>query len=209
MAAEKGSPGDPGGASKGNARGVSSERYSLVAIAFHWTIAALIIGQIAGGLYMSRIAQGASQFELYQLHKSFGLTVLALSVLRLGWRLITPVPPLPDNMISWQKRVAKFTHIAFYVLMISLPIGGWALVSASPYADSIPTFVFGLFEWPHLPFFEGVEDREGLTKSISRSHLVGGLTMAALFFVHAGAALKHQFIDRDDLLFKMLPFKRK
>ncbi|MEM9706401.1 MAG: cytochrome b [Pseudomonadota bacterium] len=191
---------------------MSSEtvRYTNVAIGLHWLIALMLIGQIAGGWYMTHVPEpfSALQFQLYQLHKSFGLMVLFLSLIRLGWRLSHKVPGLPDGMKSWERIGARISHIGFYVLMIGVPLGGWAVVSASPFAESVPTLIFGVVPWPHLPFFVHVEDKQALYALISRMHMVFAFTILALFFLHVGAALKHHFIVRDGVLARMAPFLR-
>lgn len=185
--------------------------YTLVAIILHWLIALLIIGQIIGGWAMTHIIEDGSttQFELYQLHKSFGISILLLSLGRLAWRLTHPAPPAPVDAPLWERRIAKITHILFYVLMIGVPIGGWALVSASPYAQSVPTYLFGVIPWPHLPFFSGIEDREAITGFISEMHERFAFATGALLILHIGAALKHHFINHDDVLARMLPFIKK
>ncbi len=187
----------------------SGDRYTTVAIALHWVIAVMIIMQIIGGLTMTGLPDGSSEkFEFYQLHKSFGLTVLLLSLVRLGWRLTHPAPALPDGMAGWERIAARFTHVAFYALMIGVPLGGWAVVSASPFADSVPTYIFGVIPWPHLPFFSGVEDRGALTEQLAGAHEFFALTIAALLVLHIGAALKHHFISRDGVLARMAPVIR-
>jgi hypothetical protein len=98
-------------------------RYSLVSITLHWTIAALIVTQIPLGWRMSDLPFGSAKFELFQLHKSIGITILALSLVRLGWRLTHPAPPLPDHMGRWEKILARATHVGFYVVMIATPLG--------------------------------------------------------------------------------------
>lgn len=183
-------------------------RYSLVAIILHWVIALLIIGQIIGGLVMVRVlGDGSSlKFELYQHHKSFGLTILFLSMIRLGWRLAHRPPALPEGMAGWERAGARFSHIAFYALMIGVPLGGWAVVSASPFAASVPTYIFGVIPWPHLPFFENVEDRQALTEQLAQFHEWFALSIVALLVLHVGAALKHHYIEKDDVLTRMIPF---
>ncbi|MEL7489427.1 MAG: cytochrome b [Pseudomonadota bacterium] len=184
-----------------------TERYTGVAIILHWMIAILIIGQIAGGLFMVKALEDGSslKFELYQWHKSFGITILVLSLLRLGWRLTHRPPALPEGMSGLERAGARFSHLAFYGLMIGVPLGGWALVSASPFASSVPTYLFGVIPWPHLPFFEGVEDRRALAEQISGLHEFFALATAALLAVHVGAALKHHFVNRDGVLARMAP----
>ena len=185
-------------------------RYTRVAIILHWLIALLIIGQIFGGLYMTKAAPAGSteQFELYQLHKSFGLTILFASLARLVWRLTHRPPALPEGMAAWERIGARFSHVAFYALMIGVPLGGWALVSASPFADSVPTYIFGVIPWPHLPFFDGVADRQALTDLIANMHEFFAFATAALLVLHVAAALKHHFVNRDDVLTRMVFFLR-
>ncbi len=189
----------------------ASNRYSTVAIVLHWTIALLILGQIAGGLYVDDLpretdAQKRQVFELLQLHKSFGVTILLLSLARLGWRLTHRAPPLPAEMAGWERFAARATHSGFYVLMIGVPLLGWAMVSASPL--QVPTMLFGQVPWPHLPGFEGIEDRRAVSGALHELHEYGAFTILGLFALHVAAALKHHFINRDDVLARMLPLVR-
>ncbi len=187
------------------------QSYTSVAIALHWTIALLAIGQIAGGLYMAGLpdSAGAEKVALFQLHKSFGITILLLTLARLGWRLTHKAPPLPGAMPGWQKTTARVTHWMFYALLIGLPLGGWAAVSASPFAETVKTYLFGVVPWPHLPFFDGVADRKGLAHDIAELHELGAKFMIALIVLHIGAAVKHWLMDSDDVLESMLPFMPK
>lgn len=189
----------------------SAERYSNVAIALHWLIAVMIIGQIAGGFYMHNLPreQAELKFELFQLHKSFGITVLLLTLFRIGWRLTHKPPALPVKMAGWEKLLARGAHLGFYALLLALPLVGWAVVSSSPLAGSVQTYLFGVIHWPHLPFFEGVEDRKGLSHDFGELHEYLAFTMIGLIGLHVAAALKHQLIDRDEVLSHMLPFLRK
>lgn len=189
--------------------GSARDRYTSVAIALHWTIALVVIGQIAGGLYIEGLPKSADaeKFQLIQLHKSFGVTILLLTLVRLGWRLTHKPPSLPAAMPGWQKSIARGVHVLFYALLIGVPLGGWALVSASPLAESVQTYLFGVVPWPHLPFFGGVEDRRGLAHDIAEMHELGAKLMLALVVLHVGAALKHRLMDRDGVLESMLPFR--
>lgn len=185
---------------------METKKYTTVAIILHWLIAVLILGQIAGGLYMSSLPGGSPEkFDLFQLHKSFGLSILFLSLLRLAWRLLHRPPPLPETMKGSEKVAARLSHIGFYGLMIGVPLIGWALASASPFAASVPTYIFGVVPWPHLPFFEGIEDRAALAQRIAEIHKFFALSILALLVLHVGAALKHHFSDKDDVLSRMLP----
>jgi len=179
-------------------------RYTKVAILLHWIIGLAIIGMIPLGVIMHDMKPGSpEQFALYQLHKSIGITILLLSVLRLLWRLSHPVPPLPDTMAQWEKCASHATHIAFYALMIGIPLTGWAIVSASPF--NIPTMLYGVIPWPHLPILPGLENRKEIEHSIAEVHEVLAFGTAALIVLHVGAALRHHFILKDDVLLRMSP----
>ena len=186
----------------------TSERYTTVAIVLHWAIALLIIGQLIGGKIMvDFLADGSSlKFELYQWHKSFGVTILLLSLARAVWRLTHRPPALPAHMKSWERIGARISHVGFYLLIIGAPLAGWALVSASPFAASVPTYLFGFIPWPHLPFFEGVEDRKAVAELIAEIHEYMGFAIVLLLVVHIGAALKHHFVDRDGVFTRMAPW---
>jgi cytochrome b561 len=180
-------------------------RYSAVSIVLHWTIAAAILTQIVLGWRMTDMDEGLSQFERFQLHKSLGITILLLSLLRLVWRLTHPAPPLPDHMARWEKVFARATHVGFYVGMIGMPLLGWAIVSASPY--NIPTLLWDAIPWPHLPVLPGLEEdaKEDIAKQLSEIHSKGAWFILGLLGLHVAGALKHHFLDRDTVLWRMLP----
>jgi len=182
----------------------SPTRYSSVAIALHWLIAFLIIGQAAAGLYMHNLPATTLKFELYQWHKSFGVTILFLSFLRLFWRLTHKPPALPGGMAAWERFAARVSHVGFYVLIIAVPIVGWAMVSASP--KDVPTVLFGAIAWPHMP---GIPQGEGLEDILKETHEYMAFTILGLLVLHVGAALKHHFVNRDGVLSRMLPFLKR
>ena len=130
-------------------RDARAQRYSAVAIAFHWVIAGAILGQIWLGWTMSDLPNGLRKFELFQLHKSVGITILLLSLGRLAWRLTHRPPPYAAGVRGWQHALASAVHAAFYVMMSALPLTGWATVSARPF--NLPTLLYGTVRWPHLP----------------------------------------------------------
>ncbi len=183
--------------------------YSRTAIALHWLIAVLIIGNFAGGLLMGDLLGSADPadkrlgFTIVQLHKSSGLTILVLSLFRLGLRLAAGAPALPAHMTSTERALAKLTHWGFYAIMILVPLSGWVMVSTSPLG--FPTLWFGLFEWPHLPLAMNKE----LSGSASEVHEIMAFAGAGLFVLHVAGALKHHFMDRDDVLSRMIPFLRR
>lgn len=185
-----------------------SSRYTRMAIVLHWVIALAIILQLTSGLWMEDALKEqetqALAYQVYQWHKSLGLTVLVLSLLRLVWRLTHPAPPLPAHMPRWERLAAHGSHFAFYVFMITVPLLGWAMVSASPLG--LPTIVFGLFEWPHIPWLTEIDNQAVMEEWFKTFHEYAALAMLGLLFVHIGAALKHHFVDRDAVLTRMVPF---
>jgi cytochrome b561 len=185
----------------------SLSRYSTLAIILHWLIALLIFSNIVLAWVFQNTPQGLTWFKLIQLHKSVGITVLLLSVLRLAWRLFNPPPPLPA-MPPWQTIAAKAAHWGFYVIMICMPLSGWVMVSAS--LRNLPTLLYGIVPWPHLAFIHdmSMDARKVWGHWAGTTH--GALAWFAyiLIVLHVAAALKHQFFDRDDLLFRMAPLGR-
>ena len=197
--------------------GSTSERYSAVAIVLHWAIAMAIVGNILLGWWMHD-AIGVQETQAravhaYQLHKSIGFTILALSLMRLAWRLTHPAPVLPQNMVVWERIVAHATHWALYVLMVGLPLTGWLYVStgwATPTDRplEVPTLYFGLFEIPHLfgLHHAAVATRSAVASAALFTH--ANLALATIFVLlplHVIGGLKHHFKDRDDVLSRMVP----
>lgn len=178
----------------------TTETYSRVAIWLHWLIALMIIGQIIGGKVMMAMEPNATKFELFQLHKSFGFIILALSLLRLLWRLTHKTPALPAGMKPYERLGAKLSHIGFYVLMIGTPLAGWIMVSVA--TPRITTKIFKTLEVPHLPGFPQTEAFGDLMKEV---HEYMAYAIVALLILHIGAALKHHFVNRDDVLTRMFP----
>jgi len=140
------------------------------------------------------------RFTVFQWHKSFGIVVLLLSVLRLVWRLTHKPPALPAGMKTWEIWAAKLAHIGFYVLMIGVPLLGWAMVSASPLP--IENKLFFLIPLPDLP---GVTASKDATERLKDFHELGAKLILVLFVLHVGAALKHHFVAKDGILARMIP----
>lgn len=184
----------------------SSTGFGAVAIAFHWAMAVLILALVGLGLYMTGLEQNdPSLYPLYQLHKSLGLTALALAVLRLVWRAINPSPRLPQTMSRIERLAAHLGHAGLYALMLAIPLSGWLMVSASPWG--IPTIFFDLFTVPHLPVPEALGDKAAAEAVLKGVHEVLGWFLIVLVGLHAAAALKHHFISRDTVLRRMTSLK--
>jgi len=177
--------------------------YGRVAILFHWTMALLIFGMLAFGLYMTSLpASDPNVFAYYQLHKSFGFVVLALAVLRLAWRLVNPAPKLPSGMHPLERLGAHLGHTGLYALLFAMPITGWFMASASPW--NIPTVLFNVLPVPHLPVPEALGTKEQAESFFKLLHEYGAYLLMALIVVHVAAAFKHHLIARDDTLKRMM-----
>lgn len=175
---------------------MSRTRYSTVAIVLHWLIAAAIIFQVILAWRMDgRTPQG---FALIQLHKSVGISILLLSLARLGWRLTHRPPPMPAGLATWERWLARIAHVGLYVIMIGLPITGWIMVSTS--RIQVPTLLFGTVPWPHFP---GLAHLVGPAKTAWNSfghtgHEVLAWGAYVLIALHVAGALKHQLFSRDE-----------
>ncbi len=182
------------------------ERYSNVAMTLHWLIALGVLANICIGLYFSDLPKSdPNMFALVQTHKSIGLTVLVLSLVRVAWRLIHPVPPLPASMGPGLRFAAHATHFLLYVLIVFIPLSGWALVSSSPLG--LPTMYFGWFAWPHIPFLAELPRaaKKPLAHELGAVHVYLAWSAIVLIPIHIVGALYHHYIRRDDVLTRMLP----
>jgi cytochrome b561 len=175
-----------------------NEAYTSTAIGLHWLIAGLMICGFALGWIMTSI-HGFTPAKLRYVswHKWIGVTVFALATLRVLWRLTHRTPPLPRRMPPWQRAAANLVHLLLYGLMIAIPITGYLFSSAS----NVPVVYLGVVPLPRL-----IAPDPTLKALFKTAHLVLNYTLAVLFLAHVGAALKHQWIDRDGLLTRMLPF---
>lgn len=172
-------------------------RYNLVAKSLHWLMALMIIGQLAGGVIMLRMDPSQLKFTLFQYHKSFGFLLLVLAILRLGWRLLHWPPALPNDMQPWEKVISNSTHWFFYGFMLLMPMIGWAMISSSDIG--VKTQFFGLFTMPHLPV------PNAWNEILTSTHKYYAYATIGLLLLHVAAALKHHFINKDNVLRRMLP----
>jgi cytochrome b561 len=173
------------------------QRYTTTAIVLHWLIAVLIVGAFTLGLVMTDIP-GISPTKLryYSWHKWAGVTVLLLAALRLLWRLKNRPPEFPAAMPPWQRSAAHALHHLLYVFIFAVPLSGYFYTLAAGY----PVVWFGLVQLPVL-----IARNKALADTLAPVHYWLNMAMAALVVLHVLAALKHQFIDRDDTLRRMLP----
>jgi cytochrome b561 len=175
----------------------NSQTWGSLSIGLHWLTLILILGLATAGLLMTDMPNGPLKIQVYTLHKSFGLSVLALTVLRLLWRLFSITPAMAANTPTWQATVAKLTHATLYVLLFAMPISGWLYNSAAGF----PLKYFGLFKLPKLSAYD-----LQLKELAGNAHETFFYILALLMLVHAGAALKHHYLDKDNTLTRMLPW---
>lgn len=170
--------------------------YTRTAIALHWLIALLVFCAFPLGVYMHDLPFSPGRLKLYSYHKWLGVTVFLLAVVRVAWRIGHPVPPPPAGMPAWQRIASVATHHLLYVLILAVPVSGWLMSSAKGFQ----TVYLGMIPLPDLL----TKDKE-LGDMLTTVHQALNFTLAALVTVHVAAALKHQFVDRDEVLGRMIP----
>ena len=175
------------------------QRYTKTAMSLHWLTALLIVSAFAMGLVMTSIPGfSPAKLRYFSWHKWLGVTVFALAVLRVLWRQFNPPPPHLANMPAWQHHAASAVHGLLYVLIFAVPLSGYLYTLSA----GVPVVYLGI--WP-MPVFMGPNPE---WKPVLREvHFWLDMTLAALVVAHAGAAIKHHVIDRDDVLRRMLPIK--
>lgn len=176
------------------------KRYSTVAVVLHWLLALVIAAMFGVGLYMTDLPFSPQRLKLYNWHKWAGVTFLALTVLRMLWRVTHRPPALPGtvtrNMPGWQTRAYHATHHLMYLLFFAVPLAGWAYSSAAGF----PIVWFGQLPLPDL-----LPVNKELAELIKPLHMLLALALVALAGLHIAAALKHHVVNRDGLLSRMLP----
>lgn len=177
-----------------------TNRYTRTAITLHWAIALLIFAAFPLGVYMHDLPLSPSKLRLYSYHKWIGVTIFVLAVQRIAWRSTHRPPPLPSGMPRWEKLAAHAVHTLLYGLIFAIPLSGWLMSSAK----GVQTVWFGALPLPDL-----VSKNKELGDLLKEVHEGVNLLMLGLVLAHVGAALKHHFIERDDILARMIPyFKR-
>ena len=179
-------------------------RYDAVAMTLHWVMAIAFFLMLGSGLALEFIETipKSLAFSMIQWHKSLGLILLVAFFIRIGWRLFHRPPALPASIKQLDKIAAKSGHWALYLMMIALPLSGWVMVSSSPYG--LPTFIFGWFEWPHIPAIQG---NDMVNDASKEAHEIMAWVFIGLIALHIAAVIKHFLIDRENLLKRMLPSK--
>jgi len=175
----------------------TTRRWGAVAQLFHWVIVVLIVAQFTLATLFDDLPNGAKKLTLLARHKSIGITILALAVLRLLWRRANPTPELPGTLKPYERTLARLTHLLLYVLLFAVPLSGWLMSSARGF----PVSWFGLVQLPDL-----VPKDKALFDVLVSVHGVLAWVLGIVASVHLVAALKHHFMLKDDVLKRMLPF---
>jgi cytochrome b561 len=176
--------------------GNTEHRWGVVQQTLHWLIVVAAITQLTlGFVFASLPDDDPRRGTLFGAHATLGVSILVVMLARLGWRLANPVPRLPDDLVLWQKRLAHANHWLLYILLIGMPIGGYFLVNAHGHA--VP--FFGI-ELPTL-----IGENESLEETIEVMHITGAFIIIALVVLHVAAALRHEFVLKDDTLRRMTP----
>jgi cytochrome b561 len=171
-------------------------RYTGIAITLHWLMAVTLIGLFALGIYMHELPLSPEKLKLYSWHKWAGVSLLILAIARLGWRVTHRPPSLPGHMPRLEQWVAHAGHHLLYLLMFAIPFSGWLMSSAKGFQ----TVWFGILPLPDL-----LEKSKEVGDMLRTVHWALNMLLAVIVLGHAGAALKHHFITKDDILTRMLP----
>lgn len=169
-------------------------RYTTPAIVLHWLVALLIFAAFPLGVYMHELPLSPDKLKLYSYHKWIGITILMLASLRVVWRMTHTPPPLPADMVVWQRRASQVVHGLLYVLILAIPLSGWLMSSAKGFQ----TVWFGVLPLPDL-----IGKDKALGEQLGALHQILNFTLLALVVLHVGAALKHHFLERQPFMQRM------
>jgi cytochrome b561 len=175
-------------------------RWGVVSQFLHWLIVALVIVQVILANIAEDLPIGMKKLAMFARHKSVGLTIFALVVLRLLWRWGNTRPLLPTTLKPYERVLATLTHAGLYIVLFAMPLTGWMMTSARGF----PVSWFGFFQLPDF-----VPKSDALFNAMKETHDTLALILFAIVFLHVAAALKHHFIMKDDVLRRMLPFTKK
>lgn len=176
----------------------TGQSYGIIAQAFHWLVALLVFVQLGLGVYAADLPVSLARLQWLSRHKSLGLAILAVVLLRFAWRRMNPPPPLPESVQGWQRHAATANHWLIYLLLVLAPLAGWLHASAA----GLSTNWFGLFQVPDL-----VSKEAGLSELFKQLHKGCVALLVALLAVHIGAALRHLLVLRDGVMHRMLPWE--
>ena len=180
----------------------TSTNWGAIAKCLHWLIAGFILANLALGYWADSLSLSPTKVEAFYWHKTIGLTVLWLAVLRLLWRVTNPTPMLPQGMAGWERGLAHASHFLLYALMIAMPLSGWVINSAA----NFPLDLYGLLPVPDL--VPARMNESAIEDAAKAAHYWMFLAICGLLALHVLGALKHHIVNRDHVLKRMLPFSR-
>jgi cytochrome b561 len=177
----------------------TTARWGHVSQFLHWLIVVLLIVQVTLASIADDLPLGMKKLAMLARHKSVGITILGLAVVRLLWRWMNPTPPLPDTLKPYERVLANLTHAALYIVLFAMPLSGWMMSSARGF----PVSWFGFLQLPDL-----VPKNKTLYDAMLQTHHALAWALFTIVFLHVAAALKHHFMLKDDVLKRMLPFTK-
>jgi cytochrome b561 len=186
------------------------QKYTRTAILLHWTVAALILVNVTLGVVAALLPEGYLPELTLRLiidtHKSIGITVLGLAILRVIWRFTHRPPPLPKAFPGWEQTMARIVHVLLYVLIFAIPLSGWLHDSAWVAAASHPMHLYGLVPWPRIEYIMNLAPavKEPLHKQFGELHTALTYVLYVVLALHVAGALKHQWVDRHSVLRRMM-----
>ncbi len=182
------------------------QRYTRTAMAFHWLIALLILTNVTLIWVVDALPEDWVR-PVIDTHKSFGITVLGLAIMRVLWRATHPPPALPSSYPGWERWSAHAAHIVLYALIFCLPLSGWMHDSAWSAAASHPMYLYGLVPWPRIGWLTAIDpaDKDYWHALFGAVHRSFAYVLYAMVGLHVAGALKHQWLDREPELQRMLP----
>lgn len=176
--------------------------WGTLAKLFHWVIAVLVLANLGLGYWADDLASSPTKADAFYWHKTIGLTVLWLALLRLLWRLTNPKPRLPPEMAAWQRGLAHVSHFLLYVLLFAMPLSGWAIHSTA----EATLLLYGLYEVPSI--LPSHLDQANAERWAKTAHYWLFIAICGLVSLHVLGALKHHFVNGDKVLLRMMPFTR-
>ena len=181
-------------------------RYTRTAIALHWLIALLISMNLLLIWFVDYWPEDRVRLVI-DTHKSIGITVLGLAVVRLLWRYTHRPPALPSSYARWEVNASHWAHMTLYFVIFLMPMSGWLQDSAWKDAAAHPMLLFGVIPWPRISWIASIQPaaKETLHDAFGALHTYGSYLLYALWAAHMAGALKHQFVDKENELQRMLP----
>ena len=182
------------------------QRYTPTAMVFHWLIALLMFANVLIMWVVDHLPDGMVRPAI-DAHKSFGITVLGLAIMRVLWRATHPPPPLPATYPGWERWGAHAAHAMLYALIFCLPLSGWMHDSAWKDAPSHPMYLYGLIPWPRIGWLMAIDpaNKDYWHSLLGSVHTSFAYVLYAMVVLHVAGALKHQWLDREPELQRMLP----